>query len=66
MEQEDEIPLLPSMTPEEIDAFYRKMKNTPLTPEEIEFYRNPGELVPLRQVISELEEILRKKDGAGQ
>ncbi len=50
-------------TPEE-EAFYREWKNKPLTPEEIEFYMNPGELIPMEQVIAELEEILKNKKAS--
>jgi hypothetical protein len=61
----DPIPLLPAMTPEQIEEFYRSFRNKPLTAEEIEFFKNPGELVPMRQVITELKEILERKKQTG-
>lgn len=63
--QDDPIPLLPPMTEEQIEAFYRKWRNKPPTPEELEFYRNPGELVPMRELIAELEEIVERKKSHG-
>lgn len=50
-------------TPEE-EACYREWKNKPLTSEEIEFLRNPGELVPMRDALAELKDLARKKREA--
>lgn len=65
-QNDDPIPLLPPMTEEEIEAFYRREKKRPLTPEELAFFRNPCDTVPARQVIAELEELLRTKESPEQ
>jgi hypothetical protein len=59
------IPLLPPMTPEQVEEFYRSFRNKPLTQEEIEFFKNPGELVPMRQVIADLKAILQQRKESG-
>ena len=53
------------MTPEQLDAFLRSFRNKPLTPEELEFFRHPTDTVPMRQVIAELEEIVKQKKASG-
>jgi hypothetical protein len=58
---DDSIPLLPPMTEEEIEAFYRKIKKQPLTDEDKKWYENPGPLVPMDEVIVELDKILKTR-----
>ena len=66
MNSNDEpVPLLPPMTEDEIEAFYRKAKKIPLTAEEVAFFCNPVDTMPMPEVIAELEEIIRKRQEAG-
>lgn len=66
MKSNDEpIPLLPAMTEEEIEAFYRRVKKIPLTEEELAFFRNPVDTVPMDEVLAELDEIIKKRQEAG-
>lgn len=64
-QNDDPIPLLPPMTEEEIEAFYRRVKKMPLTEEELAFFRNPVDTVPMDEVLAELDEIIRKRQEAG-
>jgi hypothetical protein len=62
---DDPIPLLPPMTEEEIEAFYRRERKRPLTPEELAFFRNPVDTVPMDEVIADLEAIIKKRQEEG-
>ena len=62
---DEPLPLLPPMTEEEIEAFYRRVKKIPLTEEELAFFRNPIDTVPMEDVIAELDEIVKKRREAG-